>query len=116
MGLWDSRVTIESNDADPTDKARGVWNAHVKAWNNALDRKCERLLVFESDVFFDHDAFAQSAPHVDAFLKSNQSYDMFFLGYGARTWIAKVEGVGQEQVILTSLGPNREKCIYHLSM
>ena len=28
----------EQNAADPSDKARGVWNAHVKAWNNALDR------------------------------------------------------------------------------
>ena len=60
VGLWDSRVSIEQNAADPSDKARGVWNAHVKAWNNALDRKCSSLLVFESDVFFDKAAFEQA--------------------------------------------------------
>ena len=51
LGLWDNRTTVLWGRPDLRGgKAKGVWDAHVRAWSHSLERGCSSTLVFEDDV------------------------------------------------------------------
>ena len=51
LGLWDNRTTVLWGRPDLRGgKAKGVWDAHVRAWNHSLEQGCTSALIFEDDV------------------------------------------------------------------
>jgi len=68
---------------DPQGKAAGCFGGHVKMWNRALERGCEAALILEEDARFEGPVLKSGMASADTFLKSGNSYDMYFLGWNA---------------------------------
>ena len=61
-------------------KRCAIIKSHVSAWAEARQRKCENLLVFESDAFLEEALIPLVLPRVTSYLRSGADYDFFFLG------------------------------------